>query len=286
MPDDTSPREIHPHSALSTRVFGAIEHDHIRPHSSLHFLMREWVIWAVAALALVLGAMATALTIYIAGASQFIEESIERSSLDVWFQMVPMFWLLLIAIGIYYTAHAVRETKRGYRYNPGWVVSGALGLSIALGYAVHLAGASEYIDNRLLESVPLYQPLTAFKPAQWMKPNAGVLAGVIESVATDTIEIRSLDGDVHTITLTPDTNVLKPALMREGMPVRVEGTTTEPDGEIIFTARVVGPFMGRGGRMHAPGQPRHERQQVRNADTDGVKENNRPERTNERHSEE
>ncbi len=238
-------------TSMSERVLGTIEEKGIAPKPAWHFMLREWVVWLIATISLVLGSVATALTIYIADASRFIERQIERSSLDTLFSIVPVVWLLLLGVGIFYTVHALHETRHGYRWHTAWLVGFALGLSVAIGYGVHAAGVGASIDRYLISEMPLYKPLTGFHPMHWQRPESGVVAGVIEEVEGGKVTIRTVAGEELTVHTTQQTRVLQQGELREGMHVRVIGTTTD---EELFTAEEVAPFRGRGGgmRQHRP----------------------------------
>lgn len=247
---------------LSDRVLEQIDHEGIAPKPAWHFLLREWVVWLIAGVALVVGSVATALTLYIHDASRFIEHQIHVSDLAAIFHAIPLFWLALVALALFYTVHAVRETRRGYRYNPGWLVGFALGVSIAIGASAHSAGVSESIDRYLIEEVPAYRPLTGFAPKHWERPQAGVVAGVVEAVEEEVITVRKIDGGSIEVEIKPETTVVGAQTIREGARVRVVGTSTRRDGasaeaermeqeqhqaQVTFEAHEVAPFKGRGG---------------------------------------
>jgi len=228
---------------LSERVLSAIDEGGITPKPRWQFLLHEWVVWLFAVVAFALGSVATALTLYITNTSTFMERQIALSPLDTVFEIVPFIWLALLVIGIFYAAHALHSTRRGYRWHTSWLVVLAIGVSFAAGYGLDAAGLSASIDRYLLVHAPLYQPLTGFKPIHWMDPRSGVIAGTVEEVGDDMFVLRSLEGVVLEIHITPDTTIHGFIHLREGLPVRVVGTSTSRDG---LDASDVGPFHGRG----------------------------------------
>ena len=230
--------------AMSDRILDTIEKQGITPKPKWHFLLREWVVWSVALLALVLGSIASALTIYIVNATRFVEQEIHFSDLNTLFHLFPVLWLVLLGLGIFYTVYALHTTRRGYRWHSSWLVSAALLVSILVGWTAHAAGLGASIDRYLIAEVPLYKPLTGFEPMHWMNPNVGIVAGVIESVGEEEFIIRSLDGELFEITTTATTTMHDLMEIKEGVPVRVAGTTTD---EEVFEASHVAPFRGRGG---------------------------------------
>jgi hypothetical protein len=200
---------------------------------------------------LVLGSIATALTLYIRDASRFIERQLELTGFDALFHTVPVVWALLFLIGVFYTVYALRETKRGYKWNPLWLVAGALALSAALGSAAFAAGISEPIDRYLISNAPMYKPLSGYRPDMWMDKDAGVVAGVVTDVHGDTFTLRTVSGDQLTVATTSMTSLQVRGSVHEGMHLRVVGTTTAAGSATstheVFEAEDVAPFRGRGG---------------------------------------
>lgn len=230
---------------LSERVMDTLDERHLTPKPRWQFLFHTWVVRAVAACAFLTGSLATALTIYIVQASQFMEFRIEFSRLDTLFEMVPFVWLCLVGVGVFYAVYGVRHTGTGYRYRSGVLVVGALFASIAGGVGLHASGVSEMIDRYLLVAAPLYGPMAGFQPHHWMRPPEGIIAGTVTMLDTPVQQcmVRDLKGTVWTVHLASST-VWDDAVVREGMRIRVVGTTT---GSGMFEAFEIRPFHGRGG---------------------------------------
>jgi hypothetical protein len=248
---------MHNHT-VRDNVLTRIEEEKLAPKPAWHFLLKEWVVWIVAGVAFMAGGIASTLTFYIVNTSFFMEQYIERTPADRLFDLVPFFWIVLCVLALFYTVHAVRETRRGYRYNPKWLVTGALVLSIAFGYVAHAAGVGEDIDTYLLRELPMYKPLTAFHTAQWMHPDAGILVGVVQNIDGTSIVLKSLSGEEHAVSFTTSTKAYLSEQVYVGMPLRIVGTSTVVDDTTVFYADSVGPFRGRGGRMHAQGAHQNE----------------------------
>ncbi|MBP9760500.1 MAG: hypothetical protein KBD24_04020 [Candidatus Pacebacteria bacterium] len=241
---------------MAERVLGAIQERGVAPKPTWHFLLHEWVVWVVAFSALVVGSIATALTLYIGNASFFMEQHIVRSSGAVFFEMLPFVWLVLLVVGIGYSVHAVHTTKHGYRWPTTALVGVALLASIGLGAVVYATGASEAIDRYLLAQMPMYRPMSGFNPQHWTAPSVGIVAGVVTSVEVEGFHIEGLEGEEIVVRLTASSSVPQSMIVREGMMVRVMGTTTANEEGEVFEAESVRPFRGRGGMrgrgLHAP----------------------------------
>jgi len=231
---------------MTERVLGAIESSGAEPRSRWYFLLHEWVVWFVAGLCLMLGSVATALTIYIAQASLFIERQLSLSDIGLFVSLLPYLWLLLLGAGLIYGLHAYRKTAHGYRAQSGWVVGLSIVLSVFVGSTLHAAGVGATIDRYLLNQVPLYGPMSGYYPEHWQAPHEGVAVGVVDVVEQDHLVLQGLDGRVIDVVLEQETVVGEHVLLEPGASVRVYGSTT--DGEVIYVeAEDIRPFRGRGG---------------------------------------
>jgi hypothetical protein len=227
-------------------VLARIDTEGITPKPAWYFLLHEWVVWLVAVLAFIVGSVATTLSIYLSRVSWYMERQIEQSSLERLFEFVPLFWLVLVICGLFYTVHAIHETRRGYRFSSAWLVTGALGLSILLGSVAEARGVGAVLDEYLITNVPAYQPLTGFKPQRFMNSGQGVHAGIVLTATDETLTMRTLTHEDLEVTLSSATVIHKHVLLEKGVPVRVVGTTTVHDGTERFEALEINPFKGRG----------------------------------------
>jgi hypothetical protein len=246
-------KESEEHS-LREAVLERIDRDALRPRPLWHFLLHEWSIRVSAVLALCVGSLATALTIYLLAVNRYTEQQVVTSMWSVIFNTLPWIWLAIFGIALFYTVHAFRETRRGYRYNSKWLVLIALASSVFFGAGLYATGLGEKVDDYLLAEVPLYQPLTGFHHGRWMDIRSGVLAGTILEVGDDMFTLQAVSGDVVVVRITESTIVRPFGVLVTGAQIRVVGTSTEDvvieANAFMFEAYEIRPFFGRGGRMH------------------------------------
>ncbi len=255
---------MHSNVSLSDKVLETIEKEGITPKPKWHFLVREYMVWFFAVLAFCVGGVSTALTIYIANASRFIEHHIMLSNVRFIFQMIPFVWLLLAGVAIFYTVYALRETRKGYKWSSSWIVAIALGISMVLGSLVYASGVSEVLDRYLLTTVPMYGPMSNFAPRHWMSGERGVVAGVVTEVREGGFVLTGIDGREFEI-ITPPTCHLKVPEIEIGIRIRVEGVLIEDTEKARFEAKEIDVFKGRGGSFFiqpkgiVPPPPQYER---------------------------
>lgn len=244
-PEETQSEQVH---AFSARVFDTLEKRNLKPLPRWHFLFHEWVVYGIAVIAFVVGSVATALSIFIAHASRFMEYSISQSTWDVAFDMIPFVWLVLLILALFYGTYAVRHFRAGYRYHVSWVVVGAIVASVVGGSCLFAAGAGEAIDRYLIANVSLYGPMAGFRPMHWMRPGGGVVAGTIAACdqASQRCQVNDLAGATWEVRISSSSIPHEGFDMHEGMMVRIFGTSTS---EGTFNAFEIRRFEGRGG-MH------------------------------------
>jgi hypothetical protein len=246
MPND------HDTDTMRARVLTSIEKQGIIPKPRWHFLLREWVVWLVALLAFVIGSIASALSIYIADSSRFMEHAIELSNLDVLFEVIPFIWLVLLGLAVFYSVHALRETRKGYHFHTSWLVLLAVVASVGMGSVLQAQGIGAALDRYLLAEAPFYPPISGFQPAHWMRSQDGVIAGVVIEMGTSSFTMHALDGKEWVVTRSTSTVSNCPPgedQIGEGVRVRMIGTST---GEGTYEAYEVCQFHGRGGPQSGP----------------------------------
>ncbi len=224
---------------LGARVLHAIEERGIAPRPRWHFLVREWSIRTAALVALILGSWCAALTLYIVNASWPLRVELAHSPLWSVVSVVPLVWLVLFALALFYSVHAVHRMRRGYRFNSSWLVLGALVVSIFAGALLFAAGAGRALDDYLIAQAPGYAEISGHHPLRLRFPAQGVLVGVVEVRGTSTVLVAP-DGEVTALDLS---TVATPRPELYERPVRVVGTTT---AEGIFEVHAIKPLRGRG----------------------------------------
>ena len=239
--------------SLRDSVLERIERDALKPRPVWHFLLHEWSIRISAVLALALGSLATALTIYLVDVHRYTEQNTTSSLWSAVFEALPWVWLVILCVALFYSVHAFRETRRGYRYNSKWLVLGALTMSVFFGSALYAMGLGAKVDSYLLAEAPFYQPLTGFHHGRWMNLQSGVLAGTVLETGEETFTLQAVSGDIIVVRIL-NTTVARPfGILIPGAEVRVVGTTStevmNDTGYPLFDAFEIRPFSGRGGRM-------------------------------------
>jgi len=246
---------------LSQEILGKIKKENISPRAKWRFLFKDYVIWSVGILALVIGALSFSVIIYLLRFSDWgVYSQAGNSVIEFIVLTLPYFWLVFLALFVYIIYYNIKHTKRGYKYSlPMIIVSSLLG-SIILGGIFFQLGWAQKIDDVLGERAPLYTRVINHQMDFWDNPEAGRLVGVITEKVDDNMVIL-VDPKRDSYLVRVDSSITKDAIILEtGQFVRLAGELTG-DGE--FRADIVAParsgrgfFLRHGG--HIPPEVRAE----------------------------
>ncbi len=163
-----------------------IKDEKLQPKPRWQFLLKDYVVWVVGILSLLMGAVAMSLIFYM---SRYEDLSVyNRAGGQLWeilFLIVPFFWVICLALFIFVVLYNVKHTKKGYRYPLPIILSIIIGASVILGGAFYAVGFGEKIDDELGKRAPLYDRVINPRVDFWSRPEKGRLMGMIVSKIND-----------------------------------------------------------------------------------------------------
>lgn len=168
---------------LDKKVLEAIEKRNLTPRPYYVFLAKRSVLWTLAVLSIVLGALAVAVLLfaisdhYATGGRLF-----DNLPFGELIPTIPAIWLGSMALFTASAYYALRNTRRGYRYRPMRIVTLCLATSVALGTLFHLFQVGSLINGFLASQFAYYREETYVPFAEWSRPDEGYLGGTVESV--------------------------------------------------------------------------------------------------------
>ncbi|MFA6194487.1 MAG: hypothetical protein WC719_01915 [Patescibacteria group bacterium] len=174
------------HKEFDQKLVEKIREEKMAPKPRWHFLLKNQVVWLAGALALLIGAVAVSVMIYLLKNNGWeLQAQTNKSVLEFFLLTMPYFWIVFLGIFVFVLYYNVKHTTKGYRY-PVWLiaVSGILA-SFILGSILFLFGVGQAIDNVLGERAPLYETVINRQLSFWFNPDEGRLAGVIVSEVAD-----------------------------------------------------------------------------------------------------
>ncbi len=233
-----------------------IKKENISPKPRWHFLLKNYVVWGLGALALVFGAAAISVIIYLLKYNNWeMGLRLDGGFLSFFLMTLPYFWLIFLGLFIAVLSYNIKHSPKGYRYPFGFIIIFAILISIILGELFFLIGLGRKIDDVLGQKAPLYAKM--FNPQMdfWLKPEEGRLAG-LAFMDEGKLSIIDPTGNVWDIII--PTQILNNLAPLNGQPLNLIG---EIKSENIFEASLIKipqpgrAFMSRP-RHNFPGGPK------------------------------
>jgi hypothetical protein len=173
---------------LSKDILEQIESEKIEPKSKLNFIFKDYFIWFLFGLSIIVGAMAVSVLIHVV--------KIDYNSFGITkigfgrkiFMIIPYTWLLCLVVFITVAYYYLKHTKKGYKINPYLIIAISIIVSIVLGVAASFAGTGRVIENSAYQHLPMYDKIHNQKMQLWHDPESGRLMGVI---------VEKLDNDYY-----------------------------------------------------------------------------------------
>lgn len=224
--------------------------ENILPKPRWHFLLKDYVVWIFGVIALIFGAAAMSVIIYLFKYNDWeMGLSLDGGFWSFLLTTLPYFWIVFLGLFIFILYYNIKHSKKGYRYPIGFIIVFAILASIILGELFFLFGFSQKIDDVLGQKASLYTKM--FNPQMdfWFQPENGRLIG-LTILRDDELFIMDPSGKLWEIATSSD--ILSEIDLLQGQPVNLIGTISD---ENIFTVNAI--KFHRPGRafMSRPGEP-------------------------------
>lgn len=168
---------------VSQKVIEKIKDRKIKPKPKWEFLLKDYFLWFFGIISLVVGAFASSVTIYMFASNDWdVYRHINDSFFGFVLATLPYFWIICLACFILVARYNFQHTKKGYRHRLHLIIIGSIVVSILLGAFLYSIGIGQVIDDALSEKLPFYGKLINKRKMIWMRPEKGLLAGVITSL--------------------------------------------------------------------------------------------------------
>lgn len=191
-------------STLGLDVLKLIKSKKIKPEPKWIFALKNYFVWFVSALSIVIGSLAFSVIIYMLKNSDWdIYENINGSLFKFVLVTLPYFWIAFLVFFVFIADYNLKHTKSGYKYQVYFFTAVSVGISIFLGLFMHNFGVGRIIDDAFAERIPIYKSTINKmhkRGMMWNRPSEGFLSGVIISVDDEkNIRIRDMHNFVWNI---------------------------------------------------------------------------------------
>ena len=217
---------------IGTKIIEKIKEAHIKPKPKWEFLLKNYVIWAIFALTIFIGSLATGVMIFTIRHAEWENYPAEEGFFQQLLINLPFFWLIVLIIFIGVGLYNLKHTKKGYKYNPLFIVFISIIISIVIGSVIYATGGGEKLEDAFYHRFPFYQNIMRPQSRLLINPKGGRIAGIIVEVNQEYIAIKDFRGNVWKIVTTTDQFIV-------GQRVRIFGHML-PTEE--FEAEMMKPF--------------------------------------------
>jgi hypothetical protein len=247
---------------LSQKVLNKIKEENLCPTPRWQFLCKNWFVWILGVLALLIGALATSVVMFMILNNEWDLATYVSSSRALFVaSTLPYAWIILLVAFIFLADYQIRNTKSGYRINTLYLITGSLGLSVMLGGVFYIAGAGEIIDDAFIKHVPYYSEIGNRRAHIMMQPQRGIVGGLIVNVNGRMFDMRAVDRTEWKVDST-NAEFIGSVQIMPGRHVVVIGENSKPN---FIEAKFVKELLpGNGQRKLSPPELERIRLELRN----------------------
>jgi hypothetical protein len=185
-------------------VMKRIKDEHITPRPKWTFLFHNYSVIAISVSSLIIGTLSFSVFLNTFLTNDWdIYPEVGRTFWEHVLKTFPFFWLFFLCIFVVSFYYAFSSTEKGYHYEQSVIVSLSIAISLFLGTLVYEVGIGEKVDDYLIETIPHYHAITGDHTCLWLRPDRGLLAGMIISTGTRPIVIIDFNGERWIATGTP-----------------------------------------------------------------------------------
>jgi hypothetical protein len=237
---------------LIAQTIEKIKKENVRPDPRWKYLAKKYSIWTYFfAVALFAAAAFSVAYFLISQLDWDLYAAMHRYSFLYYLSLIPYIWIILLAILVFFAFLGLRKTENGYKYDFLKIVLLVLGLLIVFGGAMAFSGVGGKMNMAITRGFPGYGKLVATKESQWSQPEIGLLAGTVNGISKNSIDLRDFAGKEWQVAYDENT-VVRPAVnLASGEMIKTIGQET---GGQTFKAREIRPWKGNGQMKKKNGQ--------------------------------
>lgn len=229
----------------SKKLLDKIKEEGIQPTPKWRFTLRNTMIWLAFAISALIGAMAFSVILFSIQQTDFqLVSHLSHSGRELLLGLLPFFWLAALLLFLIAAMFSMKKMRKGYKYGWGRLVGFSAAISIVLGTLFFIGGGAQWLESSFAEQVPVYESLQEKKMKVWMQPEAGLIAGEIESVQGDSLILKDFRGKNWSV-FYGGAWVAPPVLLEQGEEIKLRGSMKGSNG---FVAEDIRPWRGEGQR--------------------------------------
>lgn len=216
---------------IGKKTLESIKDQNIKPRPKWEFMLRNYFIWFVSFLSLLVGGLSFAMILYMLDNSY--GDVYSQAGVSVWGQiwlMLPYFWVILLLLFIFLVFYNFKHTEKGYKFRIPFILSMSVLGSIVLGLVFYGSSIAGAVDRNMASHVPGYGAMCNcdHKQELWLRPQEGFLAGIVQREKGKGFDLSDLKGKMWFID-TQEARIRSAVRIEKGEPVKVIGERTAPE---------------------------------------------------------
>ncbi|MFA6285561.1 MAG: hypothetical protein WC643_03490 [Parcubacteria group bacterium] len=229
---------------LIAETIGKIKKENVRPDPRWKYLAKKYSIWtSFFAVALVAAAAFSVVYFLISDLDWDLYAAMRHYSFFYYLSLIPYFWIIPLLILVFFAFVGLRKTENGYRYDFSKIALVVFGSLLLFGILLVFSGFGRKMNMAMTRGFPGYRKLVVTKEAQWSQPEKGLLAGTINSISKNSIDLRDLAGNEWQVVYDNNTVVRQSVSLESGEIIKAIG---QKEGNQIFQASEIRPWQGNG----------------------------------------
>ncbi len=194
---------------ISKKVLETIKEKKIKPKPRWAFLLKDYFIWLISIISLIIGSLAFSVIIFLVKNNDWdVYKQINNSLLEFTILTLPYLWFVILILFIIAAYYNFERTKKGYKYQLYAIVISSIIFSALFGALLYNVGIGQAIDEVFAEKVPFYEKFRPDRRARWMSPEKGLLAGRIISIEeSGNFQVIDMAGNVWKIIISGTTEI-------------------------------------------------------------------------------
>ncbi|NUM25844.1 MAG: hypothetical protein HUU49_04485 [Candidatus Buchananbacteria bacterium] len=179
---------------LGKNILEKIKESHIKPTPRWEFLLKDYVMWIIFIIAILVGSLATSVTIFMLRHENWDYYQAQPSAITTILINLPYFWLLILLAFLGLAWYNIKHTNKGYRYNTLAVLGISVIASILIGSVSYSVGLGEDLEDIFYKRFPFYHHFMENRARQLFSPAGPILGGVVVNVNSSQVEIQDFNG--------------------------------------------------------------------------------------------
>lgn len=225
-------------------TIGKIKKENIRLQPRWKYLAKKYSAWTSFFLVALIGAAAFSVAYFIVSQLDWdLYRVMHRNPFFYFLSLLPHLWIILIVALAFFAFFNLRKTETGYRYDFSKIAITVLGILLFFGLSMFFLGFGGKLNSSFGRHFPGYEKLVMTKESQWSQPEKGFLAGTVNSVSENTIDLQDLSGKEWQVSFDENTTIRPSVNLEKGEMIKAIGREEKSQ---TFRSDEIRPWQGRG----------------------------------------